>query len=626
MCGIVVVAGEGDANLVARMTNALSHRGPDAQRVETFPDLACCLGHARLSILDHQGGSQPMATRDGALCVVFNGEIYNWKELRHELQGRGHSFVSDHSDTEVLLHGYREWGEELPLKLNGMWAFVILDVSRKCLFASRDRFGQKPIYFCVSGQFLAIASELHALLLHPKVPGNLSLLSMQKYFGYGFIPAPMTICESVHKLSAGHNLKYELDGSLRVWRYWDYVIEPFEDVPDHPEHEWGERLQSLLQQAVARHMQADVPVGLFLSGGIDSSTITALAVRQFSADKVKTFSIGFTEKSFDESTFARQVAAAFKVQHHERLFSQDQLRSEAQFVSHRLDEPMGDSSILPASILCREARKNVTVALGGDGGDELFCGYDPFLALKPASWYHRLVPGPIHDAIRWLVGLLPVSSANMSLEFKLKRTLLGLSHSPDLWLPTWMCALEPNEIAELLNYPCEPENVFSEAISLWDEHPNQDIRDKATRFFVRLYLQDGILTKMDRASMMHSLEVRSPFLDTEVADFARRIPARYRLHGNTSKYILKQAMQSVLPAQIINRKKKGFGVPLASWFKDWEFPHPVRCVNSSVVEAAITAHQAGTKNEKLFLWNHVLLQAWLNRNMGSGISWIGMGG
>lgn len=599
------------------MADAMIHRGPDDSGFWHDPEKAVYLGHRRLSIIDISGGTQPMWTADNALGVVFNGEIYNHIELREALQKKGHTFQSDHSDTEVLLHGFREWGSDLPNRLNGMWAFAIYDRIRSLLFLSRDRFGKKPLFYTLQNGTFAFASELSALMKHTGISGSVSRRNLKKYFGYGYIPAPGSLYDGIYKLPGGHNLIFTLnDLLLRVMKYWDFVLEPFESLPRNPEAEWGEQLRELLQKAVHRRLMSDVPLGVFLSGGVDSSSITAFASQSLSGEKLKTFSIGFEEASFDESRYAAQIAEIFKTDHHLKVLSIELARDLLPEIAERLDEPMGDSSILPTYLLNRETRKHVTVALGGDGGDELFAGYDPFHALKLAELYNALIPYPVHQGIRMAVSRLPVSHRNISLDFKIKRTLRGLSYPKHLWNSVWLGPLEPKEIAELFQEPTDIEDVYSEAIEYWDACTQENLVDKTLQFYTKLYLQDDILVKADRASMMNSLEVRAPFLDIELVDFVRKIPHTWKYRNGQTKYILKKALEPVLPKNILYRSKKGFGVPIGEWFAKGELlsgtenMHLFR-MNRNFIHHKIQEHRQFSADHRLFLWN-----AWLLMNQG----------
>jgi len=599
-----------------RMTTQLLHRGPDAEGLWYDANQAVYLGHRRLSILDIAGGSQPMWTSDGTLGIVFNGEIYNHLELRHTLESQGHRFVTDHSDTEVLLYGYRAWGSDLPNKLNGMWAFVLYDRENNWLFGSRDRFGKKPFFYTHQQNTLVFASELTAVTCHPGVNSSLSNLALKKYFGYGYIPAPYSIYQNIYKLPGGYSLIFKIDsGELKIEKYWDFVLEPFEQFPANPEQEWGAQLLELLDRAVQRRLMSDVPLGIFLSGGIDSSAIAALASRHVEAKHLNTFSVGFTEPDFDESQYAEQIARFLGTQHRSEILSIEKSRELLPEILAKLDEPMGDSSLLPTYLLCRFARQTVTVALGGDGGDELFAGYDPFRALKWANWYSKIVPKPIHQGIQMLLARLPVSHRNMSLDFKIKRTLRGLNYSPFFWNAVWMATLSPLELADLFEEPIDLEELYSEAIIQWEACQQDNLIDKTLQFYTKLYLQDDILVKLDRASMMVSLEARSPFLDSELVNLARQIPSDYKFRQGQTKYILKKALETVLPKEIIYRSKKGFGVPIGKWFSQQQLTigdTSLLPINQKVIKSKINEHEQRKVDQRAFLWNLWVLKGFKN--------------
>ena len=594
------------------MTRCLADRGPDAEGY--VEDHGVFLGHRRLSILDLAGGTQPMRNADQTLEVVFNGEIYNFAELRAELLEAGHVFRTDHSDTEVLLAAYAEWGEAMVDRLNGMWAFVIHDRKRKRLFGSRDRFGKKPFYYHhnpARGLFV-FASELDALLAHPEVPRSVCAAAVRKYFAYGYVPAPLAMTEGAHKLPGGHSLSFDLThGELHVRRYWDYQPAP-EEGGNFTER--CEELRALLAAAVRRRLVADVPVGVFLSGGIDSSLIAALSARELPAGELRTFSIGFDEPTYDELPYAAQAARWIGTRHRTETLSLSAASELLPEIYARLDEPNGDSSLLPTYLLCKFARREVIVALGGDGGDELFSGYEPFRALRYAALYRRLVPRALHPAITALADRLPVSHRYLSLDFAAKRFVRGAAQQPPLWIPTWMAGMDLSDWRECFA-GASLEEVFSEAIEAWDGVKSKDPVEKATAFFVRLYLQESVLAKVDRASMMNSLEVRAPFLDIEVANFARRIPTRWRLRGGTTKYLLKEAARGLLPDNIIDRKKKGFGVPVGAWFRDGALridPDLLPC--PAIARRLQDEHAAGRHNHRLFLWNAWVYAAWKKAN------------
>jgi len=620
MCGIagfVAARGAGDREILERMTRALAHRGPDAEGFFVDVKSGVHLGHRRLSIVDLAGGAQPMTSVDGDLVIVFNGEIYNHAEIRTQLQAKGYLFQSHHSDTEVLLEGYREWGEGMLERLNGMFAFAIFDKVHGKLFIARDRFGKKPLYWFHRDGIFAFSSELSALLKHPLSPRNESLLSLKKYFAYGYIPAPYSAIEGINKLPGGWCGKLDLvSGEWISRKWWEFLLEPSAAEPSEKQCGiWAVELLEKLDHAVKRRLMADVPLGVFLSGGIDSSAVAALAARHLPAGRLRTFSIGFTDLSFDELPFAREAAAFIGCSHDSEILDLSRARELIPGLLARLDEPMGDGSLLPTWLLCGFTRRHVTVALGGDGGDELFAGYDPFKALRAADLYARVIPRAIHPAIRLLASRLPVSHANISLDFKIKRTLRGLSYGEALRVPVWMGPLEPKEIDSYFGDHTPPEELFSEAIEAWESAGNEaDPVDRASQFFTRLYLQDDILAKVDRASMLHGLEARSPFLDLEVVDFARKLPHSVKLRDGTTKWILKKALEQLLPASILYRKKKGFGTPLGPWFREGalipEAPSASYGEAGAFVRKTLLSHQSGRRDERLFLWCQHVLTAW----------------
>jgi len=618
MCGLAGFIGAGSRDDLAAMMGAILHRGPDDAGIHIEAEHALHLGFRRLAIIDITGGHQPMWNEDGTVCVLFNGEIYNQSELRGELERAGHRFATDHSDTEVLVHGYEQWGGQLPGRLNGMFAFVVWDRTRQRLFAARDRFGEKPFFYTYRPGLFAFASELSALARHPDVDRTLDPRAVQKFFAYGYLPAPNALYRGCRKLPQGSALTLDLtDFSLREDRYWRFAIAAEDDAPEARVPALAEELRALLDQAVARRLVSDVPLGIFLSGGIDSSAILAMAARHRPAETLDSFTIGFTEPSFDESPYARAVATAIGSRHHERILDFDTARALAPEVLARLDEPSADASILPTYLLSRFAREHVTVALSGDGGDELFAGYDPFAALAPAAWYDRLVPRPVHILLRRAVGRLPQSTANMSLDFKLRRTLMGLSYPSRMRLPAWMAPVEPALMRELFASPLPPEDLYSEAIDAWDGTKARNDVDRALEFFTNFYLPDDILAKTDRAAMMVSLEGRAAFLDNDLVDFCARLPHGYKYRSGKRKFLLKAALRGVLPDAILDRPKKGFGIPLARWLQQMPPAPPLARVDGAKpdwIAERWRAAQAGAADERLLLWSWLSLQALLPRS------------
>jgi asparagine synthase (glutamine-hydrolysing) len=614
MCGIAGFVGAGDRGCLERMMQALAHRGPDGEGYYIAPDMPVFLGHRRLAIIDVAGGYQPMWDGSCEVGVVFNGEIYNHRELRRELEAQGHRFQTDHSDTEVLVHGYKEWGEGLPGRLNGMFAFAILDRPRRRLFLARDRFGEKPLYYAAGRNFFAFASELAALALHPSVDRAVDPRALQKLFGYGFIPAPNAFITGARKLPGGAWMRVDL-GSLAMCsrRYWRFAIEPDKSLTDADEPRLVEELRSLLDVAVRRRMMSDVPLGVFLSGGIDSSTALIFASRHRTNGPVKTFTIGFTEQSFDESPYAERVARRYRADHYAEVVDIARLRDEIESVLAHLDEPLADASILPSTLLCRFARRRVTVALSGDGGDELFAGYDPLRALAPARFYDAVVPRPLHQAIAAVAARLPVSAGNMSLDFRIKKMLSGLAYPQDLWNPVWLGPLDPAAAREVFEAPLPLEELYEEALEVWDRGKGLSVIDRTMEFYGNLYLQDDILTKMDRAAMSASLESRAIFLDNDLVDFCRRLPARFKYRNGRGKYLLRKALAGLLDKSILDRPKKGFGIPLTEWLRTIPAVPPRRSiagVRPQAIDRLWDDHRAGRVDHRLPLW------AWLSVQYG----------
>jgi asparagine synthase (glutamine-hydrolysing) len=608
MCGLAGFVGAGDENDLRTMIATLVHRGPDGEGYYRDHHAPVFLGHRRLAILDPVGGHQPMWDADGTVGIVFNGEIYNHRSLRKELEALGHHFASDHADTEVLVHGWKVWGNDLFIRLDGMFALAIFDRNAGVLTLARDRFGEKPLYYAARPDAVIFGSELTALLEHPVLKGvSVSKTALQKFFAHGFFPAPRTPYDGVHKLLPGHILSIDAKTlETKSNAYWRFTLgDP--EPPSGTEEDWAAELNTLLADAVTSRLEADVPLGLFLSGGIDSSAVLSCAADTLEPSSIRTFAIGFSETSFDESPWAEEMALHVGSTHQVEICDLDAAQGALPSVLTRLDEPLGDPSILPTSLLCVFARKNVTVALSGDGGDELFAGYDPFRILRRAQIYERYVPRPVHSAVRVIAAALPRSDSNMSFDFVLNRGLRGLKHPESEWNARWLGALEPDDIAALFNEPVDAESLYSEAISAWEACPSTHIVDKTLDFYTRFYLPDGILTKTDRASMAVGLEARSPFLANGVADFAQRLPWHTKLRGRTGKWILKQALRDRIPAGILSRQKKGFGIPLARWLKTMDPPSsPIPAVDNTWLRGRWASHKAGHKigngDDRLALW------------------------
>lgn len=575
MCGIAGLIGYGDEELVRRMTESLVHRGPDGAGFYADSARQLFLGHRRLSVLDLTGGAQPMWDVERRVAVVFNGEIYNHRELRRQLQGHGHVFTTDHSDTEVLVHGYKQWGHQLPNHLDGMFAFAVYDVANAGVFLARDRFGEKPLFVHRRHEGIAFASELSALCV-PGVAASLKIdkVSIAKFFAYCLFPGRATPFLSIEKLPPGHSLWYVVaEQRAESGPYWTYRIDPLPvAVTEQKLQAWSEELRGLLMRSVAERLEADVPVGIFLSGGVDSSAVLACAASAVERSRIKAFSVGFREPSYDESRYARAMAAHVGCDLRLDMCTLDTAASGLSALLSDIAEPVGDPSILPTHLLCKFARQEVTVALSGDGSDELFFGYAPFQALPWATRYAQWMPRWLHRALLLGVGYLPTSDRYLGWDFKLKRTLRGLSTDPALWAPGWMGALALPDLERLFDMRLDREEIYGDAMALWRDCLSEDPRDRLAEFFTRFYLPDGVLTKTDRSSMRVSLEVRTPFLATDIVDFARRLPADAKFHGGSGKRILKLAFAPLLPDEVLSRRKKGFGIPLNRWMRNFAAP------------------------------------------------------
>jgi len=577
------------------------------------------LGMRRLAIIDLVTGEQPTYNEDQRVAVVLNGEIYNYRELRHELEKRGHRFRSM-SDTEVLPHLYEEHGDAMVQHLNGMFAFALWDSRRRRLLIARDRFGEKPLYWGVFDNSLLFASEPKVLLAHPAVKSSLNLQALRQYLSFDYVPAPLSIYEGINKLPAAQILTLE-DGKIETSSYWRLSYKTKQPPPS--EAEAADHLRELLADSVRLRLVSDVPLGVLLSGGVDSSTIAALAVRA-SSEAVKTFSISFAESSFDESSYARAVAKFLGTDHHEERLSANLAANLVGDIGSWMDEPFSDPSLVPTYLLSRFTRKHVTVALGGDGGDELFAGYPMYRGHSLAEIYAK-VPNILRTRlIEPLVRLLPVKTKNLSFDYKATRFVAGTKYDSVARHHVWFGSFTPDEQAELLTAEVlrnSDGDIYRDARLMLDDCDATDIVERMQSLDTRLYLAEDILTKVDRASMAVSLEVRAPFLDPRVAEFAASLPANYKLRGRKTKYLLKRSIEDFLPPFVTRRGKKGFGVPVAEWLKgklrplarDLLSPERVRragVFNPAYVTKLQDEHERGIANHRKLLWTLLMFELW----------------
>lgn len=595
------------------MSDYLIHRGPDGAGQHIEHGVGLHLAQRRLAILDIAGGVQPMWDVERRCVLVFNGQIYNHAELRRELEAQGRRFHSDHSDTEVILQAYLAWGiEGMHRRFNGMWAIALYDLERKRLLLSRDRFGEKPLYYTDQNGTFAFASEVTALIRHPDVALHPDVLSIQKYFAYGFVPGG-SIYRGVAKLPAGCWMTIDLaSGARELRRYWSFELAPDTGPKAADLGGYVEELRARMQRAVTMRLAADVPVGVLLSGGIDSSTIVHFATAS-TEQPATTFSIGFDEPSFDESPYAERVAAHYGTRHVSDHLTLAQASAIVPELLARLDEPVADSSLVACYLLFRHVRRHLPVVLSGDGSDELFAGYETFKGLRWAKLYDALVPASLRSGLSFVAGLLPVSHRYMSLDFKIKRMLSGLREPPSLWNPAWIGPFAPSELSEALSKPAPAEQVYEDAIAAWNA-TDGDLVDRTLQFYTRLYLTDDILVKSDRTAMMHSVEARAPFLDLDVVDLARRIPSRLKLHKGETKFILREAMKGLLPEWVLKRRKQGFGVPVGRWLAEGGLrlelrPDSLYSISRPTLERLVNEHRSRTADHRFALWAQMVLQS-----------------
>jgi asparagine synthase (glutamine-hydrolysing) len=602
--------------VVDAMLHRIAHRGPDDEGAHR--EAGVVLGHRRLSIIDPAGGHQPLYGEAPGTVIVCNGEIYNYRELAHDLSMRGHRLRTG-SDVEVAAHAYDAWGLDFLDHLDGMFALALWDGARRRLVLARDRMGEKPLYYSVADNQLIFASELSAVLAHPAVDATIDPLALAEYLATEYVAAPSCIVAGVSKLEPGEVLVLE-DGAISRWRYWNLEPRVAEPVPSYAEA--VRKLRSRLEWAVTSRLVSDVPLGIFLSGGLDSSTIAALAAR---AGKIETFAIGFEEPSFDESAHARAVADHIGSNHHERIVRASEMADLVPGLGRLLDEPIGDASILPTSVLSGFAREHVTVALGGDGGDELFAGYYMHPAQRVAP-FARAMPRIAHRALAAGAARLPVSHRNFSVGFKVTRFLRGAAAPPPLNHMLWLASFSPAEQGTLL----EPDvlaaadganRAFAAADRAWRDSEGAPLLARACHLDAKTYLPNDILTKVDRASMSVGLEVRAPLLAREVVELAFSLPDAYRMRGLTGKRILRDAVRDLLPDSVLRRPKKGFGMPVAAWLNGALRPllhdtlSPDRLREAGLFRPAevgrlIREHEQGLVDHRKPLWTLLIFELW----------------
>jgi asparagine synthase (glutamine-hydrolysing) len=602
--------------MLRHMCDLLAHRGPDADGVWTSGPVG--FGHRRLAIIDlSPAGRQPMASVDGSLTITFNGEIYNFRELRQDLEARGHAFRT-RTDTEAILAAYREWGTGCVAKLRGMFAFAIWDAPARTLFVARDRVGKKPLHYWLDRDGMAFASEPKAFLADPGFVPEANPEAISAYLNYQYVPSPLSAFKGVHKLPPGHWMLIK-DGRITIERYWRLHYAAKRQIS---EADACAELLDRLREAVRIRLVSDVPLGAFLSGGVDSSVVVAL-MAGLSGTPVKTFSIGFDEKEYDELPYARLVAQRYGTDHHEFVVRPDAVEIFPRLVWH-YNEPYADASAIPTYYLSQLARRHVTVALNGDAGDENFAGYRRYVTPGPAQRFDRL-PGAVRRAVGDVARHAPAPGRSDSVLYRGRQWLRRLSDTPEGRYSRRVMIFDPDLKAEL----CTDEFLRTAGDDgapsfLLDAFARSDAGtfvDAALDVDVQYYLSDCLLVKVDIATMAHALEGRSPMLDHEFMEFAASLPSDFKLRGSTTKYILKKAVRDLVPADIIDRPKKGFGVPLDHWFKN-----ELRAMSGDLlldgrldqrgyfkpgaVRRLLEEHWRGAATWHNHLWSVLMLESW----------------
>ncbi len=617
MCGIAGFAGQGTEDQLRRMTQAIVRRGPDDEGFYVGEGVG--FGFRRLSIIDVAGGHQPLCNEDGTVWVMLNGEIYGYKTTMEELMSKGHQFKT-RSDTEVIVHAYEEWGDGFLEKLHGMFAIALWDSRTKRLLLARDRMGKKPLYWAVKNQTLWFSSELKALLAAGVVPREINLTSLGMYFRTDAIPTPQSIFKDVQKLEPATAMVWSSGQIDKTWKFWEPTLSPSRAEGSS---DIVRQLGSLVDQSVADRLVSDVPLGLFLSGGLDSAVVAESAARQ--GGRMKAFTIGFDDPSHDESGAAKQVAQAFGLEHYVDVLKPEAAMGMIDEAVRLLDEPLADASILPQLLLSKFTRQQVTVALSGDGGDELLLGYQH---IRPHQLINILGAGSsLLRPLQKILSLVPAKSGYFSLGFKTQRLARGLS-APDQWARDvrWRGAMDGQTLKSLLL----PEIVHAVDVDRAEKQlaeragelvGTKDFWQQWTWAYLRTFLMDEVLVKVDRATMWFALEARAPLLDTRVVEFLLNIPAKYKLNAWKNKRLFKELLKGKVPDQIINKPKHGFAVPVGAWlngplssrFKALIEPdrlHQQGLFDARAVKKMADEHQAGRIDRRKEMWAMFMFQLW----------------
>ena len=568
ICGIYNVDGRlVDKEILRKMNNTLVHRGPDGEGY--FIDTNIGLGHRRLSIIDLEGGKQPMGNEDGSIQVVFNGEIYNFLELKKDLEAKGYHFRT-RSDTETIIYSYEEWGEDFVQKLRGMFAIALWDSRKQKLLLIRDRIGKKPLYYYLGKDRILFGSEIKALISDKSIPREIDPMALDSYLSFGYVPSPLSIFKAIRKLPPAH-IAVCRAGSCSIHQYWHLDME--NETSPKPEEEVLQELKILFDEAVRLRLISDVPLGAFLSGGVDSSAVVASMAVLIGKEPVKTATIGFSDKRFDELEYARIIAKRYQTDHTEFVVNPDALEVLNDIVWH-LDEPFADASAIPTYYVSKMARMKVTVALSGDGGDETFAGYiNRYYMNRLEDSIRRKLPGFLKQNILGPMGEIYPKADFLPRPFRLRRFLSNLSNTFEQAYFRDMSFYFLPEMKEKL-YHSDFKSVIKgfNAFDILGDHfkinQNSDITTRVQYVDIKTYLPEDILVKVDRMSMAHSLEVRAPILDHKLMEYVGSLPSTLKLKGKESKYIFKKMLEDRLPPNILYRKKQGFSIPLASWLRN----------------------------------------------------------
>ena len=630
MCGIVGIFDTRerrpvDRDLLDRMNETQHHRGPDEGGLHSEPGIG--LGHRRLSIIDLASGQQPLYSDDRSAVIVYNGEVYNFQSLRADLEAEGHRFHTT-CDTEVVLHAWQQWGERCVERLRGMFAFAIWDTRNQTLFLARDRLGIKPLYYAILPDgHLLFGSELKALMCHPGLPREIRPAAVEDYFAYGYIPDPKTIFRHAFKLPPGHTLSVKRGASIPDPReYWDL---PFAPVQNASEAELGDELIARLRETVDIRMIAEVPLGAFLSGGVDSSAVVAM-MAGLSPQPVKTCSIGFGDPAYNEANYAAEIAARFTTDHHARQVEADDFELIDK-LSTLYDEPYADSSAMPTYRVCELARERVTVVLSGDGGDENFAGYRRYRWHMYEEMARAVLPQSVRGPLFGFLGAAYPKADWAPKIFRAKSTLQGCARDSAPGYFHSISILHDALRGRLFSDRFRRDLQGYRAIEVFERHvaraPTRDPLSLAQYLDFKTYLPGDILTKVDRASMAHSLEVRVPILDHEFVEWASGVPSALKLRRREGKYVFKKSLEGTLPSNILYRPKMGFAIPLATWFRGplrerlrskvlGDVLRGAEIFDAEFLKRMVDQHQAGLKDYSAPLWTLLMFESFLRRESG----------